>query len=136
MQDLIGYNKIVNNAMREVVHQVLKKITEHGLQSDHHFVIRFFTKSAGLSQGLLGKFPERMTIIVQHQFRSLKVEKDKFSIVLSFSGNLEKLVIPYNSIISLQCNIFSRSWKSISRRNCCCTGHHFKSFKRLYKSKI
>lgn len=102
MHDLIDYDKIVSSAMRNVVREVLKKVEKEGLQSDHHFVVHFSTKNkfVVISQHLLEKFPNQMTIIIQHQFRSLKVGEDKFSIVLSFSGSLEKLVIPYNAITS------------------------------------
>lgn len=102
MQDLIGYDRIVGAAMRTVVRDVLKKVNIQGLKADHHFIICFSTKSKGvvIPKYLADKFPVQMTIVIQHQFSSLKVEEDKFKITLGFSGNLENLIIPYSSIIS------------------------------------
>lgn len=102
MQDLIGYDKIVGGAMLTVVRDVLKKVDKEGLKADHHFIICFSTKSKGvvLPKYLFDKFPTQMTIVIQHQFNSLKVEEDKFKITLGFSGIYENLTIPYSSVIS------------------------------------
>lgn len=41
-----------------------------------------------------------MTIVVQHQYKSLVVEHDLFKVSLSFAGKYEKLVVPYRAITS------------------------------------
>ena len=41
-----------------------------------------------------------MVIVVQHQFKDLKINDDNFEIFLSFDGNYEKLVVSFASITS------------------------------------
>ena len=102
MQDKIGYDLIVEEAMRTIIPKVLGKTGKEGLKGDHHFIITFSTKYSGvvLSDFLKEKFPSQMTIILQHQFQSLVVLEDCFKISLSFSGVMEKLTIPYKAILS------------------------------------
>jgi uncharacterized protein len=49
---------------------------------------------------LLAKFPEEMTIVLQHQFWGLEVGDEAFSVSLSFSGRVERLTIPLAAITS------------------------------------
>lgn len=102
IQDHIGYDAIIEDSMRTIICKVLKKIEKQGLQGGHHFVITFSTKAFGvqLPESLKIKFPEEMTIIIQHQFASLNVFDSYFKISLSFSGKLENLTIPYKAISS------------------------------------
>jgi hypothetical protein len=102
MQDLIGYDEIIENSMRSVIYHTLKKIEKSGLPGNHYFVVTFLTKCKGvkLSQNLVEKYPEEMTIALQHQFKDLIVKEDEMQISLSFSGNYEKMTIPYRSITS------------------------------------
>jgi hypothetical protein len=51
-----------------------------------------------ISQHLKSKYPEQMTIVIQHQFWDLKVTETHFEIGLSFSDTPEKLVVPFNAI--------------------------------------
>lgn len=102
MQDYIGYDAIIEDSMRTIIHKVFKKIEKQGLQGGHHFVITFSTKAFGVQipESLRVKFPEEMTIIIQHQFSSLAAFDSYFKIALSFSGSLENLTIPYKAISS------------------------------------
>lgn len=101
-QDLIGYDEIIENAMRSVIYQTLKKVDKSGLPGKHYFIITFVTRFPGvsISKTLLEKYYEEMTIAVQYQFKNLVVENDHFKISLSFSGKYEKLSIPYKAITS------------------------------------
>ena len=102
MQDLIGYDEIVENSMRLVICEVLKKVVDNGLPGKHYFLIGFLTKFPGvkIAKHLLEKYPEEMTIAIQFQFKSMLVEPDHFRIVLFFSGQPETLVVPYQAITS------------------------------------
>ena len=101
MQDHIGYDAIIESAMRDVVFKVLKK-AENGLTGGHHFVVTYSTKYFGvvMSEYLKQKFPSEITIVIQHQYQSLMALENCFKIRLSFSGVMESLTIPYKSIIS------------------------------------
>lgn len=101
-QDLIGYDEIIETSMRSVIYETLKKIEKTGLLGAHYFIITFLTRFAGVSvpQKLVEKYPEEMTIAIQHQYKSLVVERDHFKLSLSFEGKYEKLVIPYKAVSS------------------------------------
>lgn len=98
---LIAYDDIVQDALRGVVHGVLKKIeSDGGLPGNHHFYIAFKTGAAGVEmpQHLRERYPDEMTIVIQHRYWDLKVERDAFEIGLSFNQVPTKLVIPYAAI--------------------------------------
>lgn len=102
MQDLIGYDEIIENSMRSVIYETLRKVEKTGLPGKHYFVLTFLVRFPGvvMPKYLLERYPEEMTIAIQYQYKSLVVEKDQFKISLSFSGKYEKLVIPYKSVTS------------------------------------
>lgn len=101
-QDLIGYDEIIENSMRSVIFETLKKIEKTGLPGKHYFIVTFLTRFPGVSipKSLLEKYPDEMTIAVQYQYKSLVVEHEAFKISLSFGGKYEKLHVPYKSITS------------------------------------
>lgn len=102
MQDLIGYDEIIENSMRSVIFETLKKIEKSGLPGKHYFVVTFLTQFPGVSvpKTILEKYPDEMTIAIQFQFKNLVVENNSFKISLSFGGKFEKLSIPYKAITS------------------------------------
>ena len=46
------------------------------------------------------KYPEEMTIVIQYEYYDLQINKNNFSITLSFNNIETNLKIDYNSIIS------------------------------------
>ncbi len=100
--DLIGYDEIIENSMRTVIYETLKKIETKGLPGNHYFIISFLTKypDVKVPESLKDKYRDEMTIVVQYQYKSLKVTQDHFEISLSFSGKYEKLFVPYKSVTS------------------------------------
>ncbi len=101
-QDLIGYDDIIENSMRSVIYETLKKIEKTGLPGKHYFIVTFLTRfpEVSIPKSLIEKFPEEMTIAIQYQYKSLVVEHNVFKISLSFNGKYEKLTVPYKSITS------------------------------------
>lgn len=102
MQDLIGYDEIIEDSMRQVIYRTLKKIEKSGLPGKHYFMITFLLDYPGVkvSKAIKEKYHEEMSIAVQYQFRDLIVSENLFEITLSFSGKSQRLVIPYGSITS------------------------------------
>lgn len=98
--DLIRYDVLVSDALRGVVRQVLTEIGSTGLPGEHHFYITIDTRLPGvrISSALRQRFPEEMTVVLQHQFWDLKVTEQTFEVGLSFSGVPERLLIPFSSI--------------------------------------
>jgi hypothetical protein len=101
-QDSFHYDKMIETALRGVVRDALIRVSRDGLPGDHHFYIGFATREPGveLPASLLARFPEEMTIVIQHQFWDLKVEDAAFSLLLSFQRQPERLVIPFAAIKS------------------------------------
>jgi hypothetical protein len=100
-QDHIRYDILAQDALRGVIRKVLTEVGATGrLPGDHHFFITFLTGAPGvrISQHLKSKYPEQMTIVIQHQFWELKITETHFEIGLSFSDVPEKLVVPFNAI--------------------------------------
>lgn len=100
VNSLIPYDEIVQEALRAVVGRVLGDVAANGLPGEHHFYITFRTSAPGVSipRHLVERFPEEMTIVLQHQFRDLLVSEDGFEIGLSFGGVPSHLSIPFAAI--------------------------------------
>ncbi|MGE0629039.1 MAG: SspB family protein [Hyphomicrobiaceae bacterium] len=96
----IDYDVLTQDALRGVVRTVLIQIAEHGLPGEHHFYIAFDTQapSVVLSRRLKDKYPEEMTIVLQHRFWDLVVGEDRFEVKLTFDSIPERLVIPFSAI--------------------------------------
>jgi hypothetical protein len=100
-ESLIPYDEIVQDALRAVVGRVLGEVERSGgLPGDHHFYITFKTRMPGvlIPKHLLERFPDEMTIVVQHRFWDLKVEEDNFTVGLSFGGVPAILHVPFNAV--------------------------------------
>ncbi|WP_019222439.1 SspB family protein [Bartonella rattaustraliani] len=100
VQDQIRYDVLVQDALRGVIRKVLSEVSKAGLPGNHHFFITFLTNAPGIkiSSRLKSRYPEQMTIVLQHQFRDLNVSENAFEVTLSFKEITEKLVIPFHSI--------------------------------------
>lgn len=98
---LIPYDEIVQDALRSVVQRVLERIdAEGGLPGEHHFYIAFRTRYPGVEipKHLLERYPEEMTIVIQHRYWDLKIDDRHFEIGLSFNQVPAKLSIPFNAV--------------------------------------
>ncbi len=99
-QETIDYPGMIDSAMRGVVREALIHIDKFGLPGEHHFFISFQTNYPGvsISPQLKSRYPEEITIVVQHQFWDLKITDKQFSIMLSFNNIPEKLVVPFEAL--------------------------------------
>jgi hypothetical protein len=82
------------------VRTVLIQTAKTGLPGEHHFYISFDTTATGvvLSKRLKGKYPQEMTVVLQHRFWDLIVQDDRFEVKLTFDGIPERLVVPFAAI--------------------------------------
>ena len=96
-ESLIPYDEIVQEALRDVVGRVLREVEQSG---GLHFYITLKTKMPGVEipKHLIERFPEEMTIVIQHRFWDLKVEDDAFSVGLSFGGVPASLRVPFAAV--------------------------------------
>ena len=99
-KDLIRYDLLVQDALKGVVRRVLIDAGKDGLPGEHHFYISFQTDFPGvrISNRLREKYPQEMTIVMQHQFWDLVITEQTFEVGLSFSGVPERLLIPFDAL--------------------------------------
>ena len=99
-KETIDYPGMIDTAMRHVVRDALHHVDKFGLPGDHHFFISFQTNYPGvsISPQLKSRYPEEITIVVQHQYWDLKITDTQFSIMLSFNNIPEKLVVPFDAL--------------------------------------
>ena len=98
--DHIRYDLLAQEALRGMVHRVLSDVAKNGLPGDHHFYVSFDTRAPGvrISPRLREKYPEEMTIVLQHQYWDLVVTENAFEVGLSFGGVPEKLGVPLQAV--------------------------------------
>jgi len=98
---LIPYDEIVQEALRAVVGRVLGSLEKSGgLPGDHHFYITFKTRAPGVDipQRLAERFPDEMTIVIQHRYWDLRVDEKGFTVGLSFNQVPSTLIVPFAAI--------------------------------------
>ena len=102
MNKTIDYGTLMHKAMRTLIFDVLKDVEESGLPGEHHFFITFDTTVEGveISEWLRKRYPEEMTIVIQHWFDGLNVKDDGFDITLNFGDQPESLVVPFLAILT------------------------------------
>ena len=88
--------------MRTLIFDVLKDVEKSGLPGEHHFFITFDTTVEGveISEWLRQRYPEEMTIVIQHWFDGLNVKEEGFDITLNFGDQPESLVVPFLAILT------------------------------------
>ncbi len=96
----MGYDKLVDDALRGAMVAALRQAAEQGLPGDHHFYISFRTGDPGVDIGdqLKATHPEEMTIVLQHQYWDLEVGDRAFSVALSFNRARQTLTVPYAAV--------------------------------------
>lgn len=96
----IDYGGMMHRAMQGLIADVLDGIAEHGLPGDHHFFITFDTRDEGVEMAdwLRDRYPEEMTIVIQHWFDNLSVDDEGFNITLNFGNSPEPLRIPFDAL--------------------------------------
>ena len=100
MTDTLDYGSLMHRAMRGLIFNVLEQVRDHGLPGNHHFFITFNTThpDVQLADWLKDRYPEEMTVVIQHWFDNLEVREDGFSITLNFGDQPELIQIPFDAI--------------------------------------
>jgi hypothetical protein len=102
VSETIDYPALLAAATRGMVRDLLARAAAHGLPGAHHLYLTFRTAAAGvtLPPGLRARYPETMTIVLQHQFAELAVEEDAFAVTLRFGGLWQRLRVPFAALTS------------------------------------
>lgn len=100
MTQSIDYGHLMHRAMRGLIQTVLTDVSQNGLPGAHHFFITFDTRhpEVEMADWLKSRYPEEMTIVIQHWFDNLNVTDEGFTITLNFGNNPEPLVIPFDAV--------------------------------------
>ncbi len=101
-KDLMRYDLLAQEALRGVVRAAVVRAAEDGLPGSHHFYITFRTRYPGadVDEQLLEKYPEEITIVLEHQFWDLASLDDAFEVTLSFGGAPKYIKVPYAAVTS------------------------------------
>ena len=86
MSRSIDYGKLMHRAMRGLIQDVLRDVAANGLPGQHHFFITFDTRAEGvaIADWLQDRYPEEMTVVMQHWFDALDVTPEGFAVTLNF----------------------------------------------------
>ena len=98
----LDYVTLMQDALRRVVYDVLTITAElEDTPGEHHFYVEFLTHSPDviIPDHLRDAYPERMTIVLHHQFYNLSVTEESFTVTLKFKGVPAELTIPFSAII-------------------------------------
>ena len=100
MSQSIDYGNLMHRAMRSLIQEVLEDVAKNGLPGQHHFFITFDTMhpDVEIADWLSDRYPEEMTIVMQHWFDNLDVTDEGFAVTLNFGDAPEPLYVPYDSI--------------------------------------
>ena len=99
--DEMDYEALTMEALRGTVRLALLRAAEpSGIPGEHHFYITFKTRGRGVTvpPDVLAKYPDDMTVVLQHQYWDLSVEHDLFSVMLKFGGMPKVLTVPYAAV--------------------------------------
>ncbi|MFD2439420.1 SspB family protein [Paracoccus kondratievae] len=96
----IDYGGMMHRAMQRLIADVLDSVAREGLPGEHHFFITFDTRDSDVQMAdwLRERYPEEMTIVLQHWFDNLSVTPDGFSVTLNFGNSPEPLYIPFDAL--------------------------------------
>jgi len=100
MNDRFHYDALVDDALRNVVRRVLTQVADKGLPGSHHFYISFRSTDPGveLPEYLRAKYPEEMTIVLQHQYWDLIIGETSFEVTVSFNKQQERIKVPFAAL--------------------------------------
>lgn len=94
------YPILLRGALVGLIRGLIERVAEEGFPGDHHFLLTFGTSEPGveMSPRLRKRYPEEMTIVLQHQFWNLVADDQGFKVTLRFGGNPEPLTVPWAAL--------------------------------------
>lgn len=100
MSRTIDYGNLMHDAMRGLIKSVLEDVAANGLPGAHHFFITFDTTIEGVEMAdwLRSRYPDEMTLVIQHWYENLMVTEDGFTITLNFGNQPEPIQVPFDAL--------------------------------------
>lgn len=101
-ESLLPYDIWAEEALREVAIRALEHAAAEGLPGEHHYYLTFRTDHPGTTVPghLKARYPQEITIVLQHQFEGLRVDRaaGRFEVTLFFGGVPSRLVVPFGAL--------------------------------------
>lgn len=101
-ESLLPYDTWAEEALREVAIRAIEHAAAEGLPGEHHYYLTFRTDHPGTTVPghLKARYPQEITIVLQHQFEDLFVDRDaaRFGVTLFFGGVPSRLVVPFGAL--------------------------------------
>lgn len=101
-QSSLNYGDMMQRALRGVMADALSQVQKDGLPGEHHFYITYSTThpAASIPEWLFEKYPDKITIVIQHEFEDLEVSPEGFAITMSFSNKPALLYVPFDAVLT------------------------------------
>lgn len=100
MTQHINYGRRMHRALQGLMADVLTHVADEGLPGEHHFYITYDTRHPDVTMPdwLRERYPEDITIVIQHWFEDLEVRQDGFGITLNFGDAPVHLFVPMDAV--------------------------------------
>lgn len=96
----IDYQILIDEAMLGIVQKILQHTQDEGLKDEQCFYISFRTDypEVILSKNVKARYPKEITIVLQYQYKDLRVLEDRFSVNIAFNGIGENIEVPFSAL--------------------------------------
>ncbi|MCL2629678.1 MAG: ClpXP protease specificity-enhancing factor SspB [Alphaproteobacteria bacterium] len=100
----MNYDVFIERSKMYIVREALRHVQSHGLGGSTHFYITFKTGFRGVKipDFLKARYPDVITIVLQHSFTNLNVSDTGFGVGLAFNGQPFYIVVPFNSLVEFK----------------------------------
>ena len=92
-------NQKIRQALYKIVREILEEVAKNGLQGENYYILQFETPKATIPDFVRAKYPQNITIVLQHQFQDLVLTANAIEVVLTFGGVASNIVIPYETLM-------------------------------------
>jgi hypothetical protein len=98
----LRYDLLLQKALRGVLRDALSEIAAKGLPGNHHLYITFRTQAPDVAvpPNLVQRYPDEMTVVLQHEFWGLEVDETGFQVTLNFNNRGERLIVPFAAVVA------------------------------------
>jgi uncharacterized protein len=96
----VDYQTLIDEAMLGIVQKILANMQDEGLKDEQCFYISFRTDypEVILSKNVRARYPKEITVVLQYQYKDLRVLEDRFSVNIAFNGIPETIEVPFSAL--------------------------------------
>lgn len=101
-REQLDYGRMMQRALRGVMHEALSTVAAEGLPGAHHFYITLDCRHPALHMPdwLRAEYPDQITIVLQYEYDGLEVDADGFSVSMSFADRPARLYAPFDAVLT------------------------------------